>query len=179
MQTSFFFFFSLLCFFKCKPKNRMFVPNVGMAAGSGKENIHRSDTNCWAWTRPSMRKRSHNNLCWRRTCVWEVENSIRTERERGTKSISISQECNNYNLEQPTFTKGYKVTLYSDSLRATVLYAIYINSLRLRLSKGTVWIRPLYTRIRHFQETILSKIVGNRRQHFLSKPIRHFFSRNL
>ena len=60
------------------------------------------------------------------------------ERERGTKSISISQECNSYNLEQPTFTKGYKVTLYSDELRATALYAIYINSLRLGLSKGTV-----------------------------------------
>ena len=25
----------------------MFVPNVGMAVGSEKENIQRSDTNCW------------------------------------------------------------------------------------------------------------------------------------
>ena len=35
-----------------------------------------------------------------------------------------------------TFTKGYKVTLYSDSLRAIVLYAIYINGPHLGGSRG-------------------------------------------
>ena len=44
------------------------------------------------------------------------------ERERGTKRyISIIKECATVTNEQPTFTKGYKVTLYSDSLRATAL----------------------------------------------------------
>ena len=36
------------------------------------------------------------------------------QRERGTKNISYSYKCTSYKLEQPTFTKGYKVTLYSD-----------------------------------------------------------------
>ena len=35
-----------------------------------------------------------------------------------------------------TFTKGYKVTLYSDSLRATALYAIYINGPNLGCPRG-------------------------------------------
>ena len=70
--------------------------------------------------------------------IGDAKQNAQRERERGTKIISIFIENNSYNLEQPTFTKGYKVTLYSDELRATALYAIYINSLRLGLSKGTV-----------------------------------------
>ena len=35
-----------------------------------------------------------------------------------------------------TFTKGYKVTLYSEYFRATALYAIYINGLNLGCPKG-------------------------------------------
>ena len=35
-----------------------------------------------------------------------------------------------------TFTKGYKVALYSDSLRATALYAIYINDPNLGCPRG-------------------------------------------
>ena len=35
-----------------------------------------------------------------------------------------------------TFTKGYKVTLYSDSLRETALYAIYTNGPNLGCPKG-------------------------------------------
>ena len=50
--------------------------------------------------------------------------------------ISLLAKCNSYNNEQPTFTKGYKVTLYSDSLRATALYAIYINGPNLGYSRG-------------------------------------------
>ena len=54
----------------------------------------------------------------------DMKQDTHRERERGTKRYySIS---NNYN-EQPTFTKGYKVPLYSDSLRAIALYAIYTN----------------------------------------------------
>ena len=36
----------------------------------------------------------------------------------------------------PSLTKGYKVTLYSDYLRATSLYAIYRNSPNLGCTKG-------------------------------------------
>ena len=56
------------------------------------------------------------------------------ERERGTKSISLTS--NSYNNEQPTFTKAYKVTLYSDSLRATALYANYRNGPNLGYQRG-------------------------------------------
>ena len=56
------------------------------------------------------------------------------ERERHKGYISI-QEMQQLQLTTKTtttttpFIKGYKVTLYNDSLRATSLYAIYINSL--------------------------------------------------
>ena len=37
------------------------------------------------------------------------------DREREAQRVCLySYKCNSYNLEQPTFTKGYKVTLYSD-----------------------------------------------------------------
>ena len=50
------------------------------------------------------------------------------ERERGTKSISI-HKMQQLQIRTTATTKGYKVTLYTDSLRATALYAIYITSL--------------------------------------------------
>ena len=53
---------------------------------------------------------------------------MHTQRERGTKNITIFQwqqlPKNDNNLY-----KGYMVTLYSDLLRATALYAIYITRL--------------------------------------------------
>ena len=54
------------------------------------------------------------------------ERNTHTERETHTKryiSISNIQQLQNDN----NFYKGYKVTLYSDSLRATALYVIYTN----------------------------------------------------
>ena len=36
------------------------------------------------------------------------------ERERGTKNVYIHKSATVTNDNQPTFTKGYKVTLYSD-----------------------------------------------------------------
>ena len=81
--------------------------------------------------------RGHTTICFEgKNLVWEIWNKIRRERERerGTKMyISIS---NRYNNEQPTFTKGYKVTLYSDSLRATALYAHYRNGPNLGYQRG-------------------------------------------
>ena len=67
---------------------------------------------------------------------WKTEYTHR-ERERH-KKLSPIKSATVTNDNQLTFTKGYKVTLYSDSLRATALYSIYINSLRLGLSKGSV-----------------------------------------
>ena len=51
-------------------------------------------------------------------------------REIGTKNKLYSNR-NNYNNNNynNNLYKGYKVTLYSDLLRAISLYAIYINSL--------------------------------------------------
>ena len=64
----------------------------------------------------------------------DMKQDTHRERERGTKRYnSIS---NSYNNEQPTFTKGYKVTLYSDSLRATALYANYTNGPNLGYERG-------------------------------------------
>ena len=65
---------------------------------------------------------------------YEIESH--REREREAQILSLLAKCNSYNNEQPTFTKGYKVTLYSDSLRATALYAIYINGPNLGYQRG-------------------------------------------
>ena len=65
------------------------------------------------------------------------QHNTHRERERGTKRyISINKNATVTN-EQPTiFTKGYKVTLYSDSLRATALYATYTNGPNLGYQRG-------------------------------------------
>ena len=60
------------------------------------------------------------------------------ERERGTKNVYIHIQGNSYKMTTTTttFTKGYKVTLYSDSLRETALYAIYTNGPNLGYQRG-------------------------------------------
>ena len=90
------------------------------------------------WEAASAEEGTQQSVLRGRTCVLEIWNKIRRERERerdrGTKMyISISTS---YNNEQPTFSKGYKVTLYSDTLRATALYAIYINGPKLGCPRG-------------------------------------------
>ena len=77
--------------------------------------------------RPSMpRQEQHfvmvKNLC---VCVCKIDTHTEREREIGTKKRYIPV-ATNYKMTT-TFTKGYKVTIYSDSLRATALYAIYTN----------------------------------------------------
>ena len=49
---------------------------------------------------------------------------------------SINKDATVTNEQPTTFTKGYKVTLYSDSLRATALYAIYTNGPNLGTQRG-------------------------------------------
>ena len=127
-------FFSSLLFsvssrYKKTEKQKLW--SEGSNGGRQRDEEHpSSDTNCCEWGRPPVRKRSHNNLSYGRTCVWEMwKNVIRTHTHTHTHTkryISIIKSATVTN-EQPTLTKGYKVTLYSDSLRATALYAIYTN----------------------------------------------------
>ena len=85
-----------------------------------------------------MQKITQHSVVMKNLRIEEAKQYTHRERERGTKNIAIKNPTVTMTTNQPTFTKGYKVTLYSDSLRATALYAIYINSLTLGLSKGTV-----------------------------------------
>ena len=72
------------------------------------------------------------NLCRSRN---KIHRYGEREREISTKDVMYYVNNNNYNV-QPTLTKGYLVTLYSDLLRATVLYTIYRNSPNLGGTKG-------------------------------------------
>ena len=66
----------------------------------------------------------------------ERETDRQTDRQRHKEYLLLSR-CNSYNVRATTtFTKGYKVTLYSDSLRATALYAIYTNGPNLGYQRG-------------------------------------------
>ena len=65
----------------------------------------------------------------------EREREREREREIGTKN-KLYSNSNDYKKGNNPFTKGYKVTLYSDSLRATSLYTIYRNSPNLCCTKG-------------------------------------------
>ena len=58
------------------------------------------------------------------------------ERERHREYNSIIKRYATVTNETTTFAKGYKVTLYSDSLRATALYPIYINGPNLGTQRG-------------------------------------------
>ena len=78
-----------------------------------------------------MCERDHTTICFEgRTCVWEIGNKIRTKRERESHK-EYNSISNNYKNNNNNHYKGYKITLYSDSLRAIALYAIYTNGLNL------------------------------------------------
>ena len=66
------------------------------------------------------------------------ERNTHRERERDTKSISLINKNATVTriTTTTTFTKGYKVTLYSDSLRATAVYANYTNVPNLGYPRG-------------------------------------------
>ena len=133
------FFSSLLCFFKIQKTEKQKLWSEGSNGGRQRDEEHpSSDTNCWEWTRPPVRKRSYNNLFKGKNLrMGDVkQHNTHRERERGTKSITLlTKVCNSYKWTT-TFTKGYKVTLYSDSLRATALYANYINGPNLGTQRG-------------------------------------------
>ena len=102
---------------------------VVMAADSGLKNLQRSDTKCWVQGRQCGSK--SNTLCDEEP-AYERQNEIR--KTRGTK-YKVYFNSNRWQ-KATTFTKGYKVTLYCDSLRATALYAIYINGPSLGCPRG-------------------------------------------
>ena len=60
--------------------------------------------------------------------------TVYAQREREREAQNATGTTMN-NQQQPP-TKGYKVTLYSDSLRATALYAIYTNGPNLGYQRG-------------------------------------------
>ena len=62
-----------------------------------------------------MRKITQHSVAKKNLRIGEgTHNTTQRERERGTKNISINKNATVTNDNQPTFTKGYKVTLYSD-----------------------------------------------------------------
>ena len=100
-----------------------------MAADSGLKNLQCSDTKCWGQGRQCGSK--SNTLCdeelaYRRNKTRYAQR----EREIGTKNklYSNSNDYNNNNNNNHLY-KGYKVTLYSDSIRSIALPAIYINGI--------------------------------------------------
>ena len=96
---------------------------------------------CWGQGRQCG---STNNICDEEEPAYENEQDTRPEREReiGTSkryislSIATVTIITSITTTTTTFTKGYEVTLYSDYLRATALYAIYRNSPNLGCPKG-------------------------------------------
>ena len=68
----------------------------------------------------------------------ERERESKRERERGRHKIVMFIQDISTTVTitiATTLTKGYKVTLYSDGLRATTLYTIYRNGLNLGCPK--------------------------------------------
>ena len=67
-------------------------------------------------TRPSMRKITQHCVVKKNLRIGEAKQNTHTERERGTKNMYIHKMATVTNsiTTTTTFTKGYKVTLYSD-----------------------------------------------------------------
>ena len=69
-------------------------------------SVHPPD--CWEWTRPPVRKRSLNNLFWRKNLrMGDVKQHItHTERERGTKRYnSINKNMQQLQMNNHTLYK--------------------------------------------------------------------------
>ena len=112
---------------------------IRMTAGSGMKDIQALIPNVGSGGGRQC-GRDHTNIlsCWKNLRMEDMEQDTHSERERERHKMVYLyfQECNSYKNEQPTFTKGYTVTLYSDSLRATALYAIYTNGPNLGTQRG-------------------------------------------
>ena len=82
-----------------------------MTIGNGLENFQRFDTKCWGQGRQCE---NMNNTRDGEEPAYESKQDTHTEREIGTKERTIFQKATVTNDSQPTFTKGYKVTLYTN-----------------------------------------------------------------
>ena len=117
-------------------------------------------SHCWGQGRQCRSK--SNTLCNEEHAYMRKQDAHKErEREREReREISTKKKLYSRRQQRTTattmFTKGYKVTLYSDSLRATAPLCYLHKWPELGLSKGTVWIRPLYTCIRHIGQLRIS-----------------------
>ena len=114
-------------------KRKQNVVKIVMAVGNGLKNLQCSDTRCWGQGRQCG---STNNICDEEEPAYENEQDTHTHTEIGTKMALYFSIATVTITTTTTLTKGYKVTLYSDYLRATALYAIYRNSSNLGCPKG-------------------------------------------
>ena len=108
-----------------------------MATSNGLKNLQCSATKCWGQGRQCGSK--SNTLCDEEPAYRTKQDTHREgEREIGTKNnlYSRRQQLQMTTTATTTFSKAYKVTLYSDSLRATALYAIYTNGPNLGCPRG-------------------------------------------
>ena len=130
-------------FFVLQRKRKQNVVWCTMTTGNGLKNLQRSDTKCWGQGR-QCGSESNIEFCDEEEPAYEKEQDTHThtqrererEREIGTKKRYIPIAT--VTKWQPNLTKGYKVTLYSDYLRATVLYTIYRKSLNLDCPRDSV-----------------------------------------
>ena len=92
-----------------KQKNRMLWSEDSNDDRQRDEGHPSSDTNCWEWARPHVRKRSHNNLFRRKNLrMGDMKQKTHREREREAQRISIFinrqqlQQMNNQPLQKVT-----------------------------------------------------------------------------
>ena len=79
---------------------------------------------------------TQQSVLWKNLRIGDMKQDMHTEREKERHKEYISLLATVTNEQPTTFTKGYKVTLYSDSLRATALYANYTNGPNLGYQRG-------------------------------------------
>ena len=130
-EASFLFVFFLLCSPR-KTKNRML-----WFYDDGQQRVEEPPTLWYQMLgmKPSMRKTKQHSVMIKNLRMRISKICVERKREIGTKKRYITRG-NSYKWQPTTFTKGYKVTLYSDCPRATTLYAIHINSPNLGCPKG-------------------------------------------
>ena len=104
-----FFFSSLLCFFKIQKTEKQKLWSEGSNGGRQRDEEHpSSDTNCWEWTRPPVRKRSYNNLFKGKNLrMGDVkQHNTHRERERGTKRyISINKSMQQLQMNNKLYKR--------------------------------------------------------------------------
>ena len=127
------FVFFLLCLSRKIEKQN--VVWCMMTTSSGLKNLQSCDTRCWG---QGHQCGSTNNICVEEEPAYENKQDTHKERERkrDTHKKTLYFLISTITTISTTLTKGYKVTLYSDYVRVTALYAISKNSPNLGCPKG-------------------------------------------